>query len=433
MTYADNIKRILFEKIDELDLIKSQFLKNPDSDFSRTRKLDFSTMVFYLISMEAGALKDELFKLSNYDPVTPTASAFVQQRNKIDYQAFEYLFHSFNSVFKPQRFYKGYRLLAIDGSTLPISYNPNDLSTYVPNRKIKGHNNVHINALYDILSMMYTDIIVHPGAHFSENGAYNEFVDRYDFDQKSLFIADRGYESFNSFEHVVRKGQYFLTRVKDIHSSTSILKSFILPDDDEFDVDVNITLTRRATNYVKENRDKFKWMPQHQTFDFFDDDNPFYDVNYRVLRFKIGDSYESIITNLSRDEFTVNEIKELYHLRWGIETSFKELKYAVNLNALHAKKVKYIYQEIFARVILYNFCQLITTKVAVKKDKTKYAYQINFTRAIHLCRKFLKSSFNTSLDIIFLISKELLPVRPGRKHVRNMKNQRAVSFTYRFD
>lgn len=46
-------------------------------NMSRTRKLDFSTMVFYLITMEASALKDELFKFSNYDSVTPTA--FVQQ------------------------------------------------------------------------------------------------------------------------------------------------------------------------------------------------------------------------------------------------------------------------------------------------------------------------------------------------------------------
>lgn len=103
-------------------------------------------------------------------------------------------------------------------------------------------------------------------------------------------------------------------------------------------------------------------MPKNQVFDFFDKNNPFYDVKYRVLRFKIDGSFERIVTNLNRNEFSADEIKELYHFRWDIETSFKELKYAVNLNTLHAKKVKYIYQEIFARIILYNFCQLITHK-----------------------------------------------------------------------
>lgn len=433
MPYSDTIKKILFDKIEELDSIKSQFLKNPNQDFSKTRKLDFSTMIFYIISMGAGALKDELFKFSNFDINTPSVSAFVQQRSKIDFRAFEYLFHSFTSHFSPYRFYKDYRLLAVDGSKLPIAYNPNDPSTFMIQGNMKGYNNIHINALYDLLSRLYIDISVQPGAHFSENGAYNEFVDRYHYDHKSIFIADRGFESFNNFEHVVNKGHFFLTRVKDISSSTSMLKSFPLPVDDEFDVDVKLTLTRKSTNAIKANKDKYKIMPKNQTFDFFDNEQPFYDIHYRVLRLKIDTSYECIVTNLSRDEFSINEIKELYHLRWGIETSFRELKYAVNLSSLHAKKVKYIYQEVFARIILYNFCQLITTKVAVKKAKAKHAYQINYTRAIHLCRKFLKSSFDTSLDVMLLISKELLPIRLERKSKRNIKNQNAVSFTYRFD
>ncbi|WP_369524777.1 transposase, partial [Thomasclavelia cocleata] len=32
----------------------------------------------------------------------------------------------------------------------------------------------------------------------------------------------------------------------------------------------------------------------------------------------------------------------LYNKRWGIETSFREVKYALGLNALHSKKRKLI-------------------------------------------------------------------------------------------
>lgn len=46
------------------------------------------------------------------------------------------------------------------------------------------------------------------------------------------------------------------------------------------------------------------------------------------------------MTNLDRTEFPLEEIKELYNKRWGIETSFRELKYAIGLNALHSKKKK---------------------------------------------------------------------------------------------
>ena len=51
----------------------------------------------------------------------------------------------------------------------------------------------------------------------------------------------------------------------------------------------------------------------------------------------------------------LEEIKELYHKRWGIETSFRELKYAIGLSALHSKKRESIKQEIYARLLLYNF------------------------------------------------------------------------------
>ena len=84
-------------------------------------------------------------------------------------------------------------------------------------------------------------------------------------------------------------------------------------------------------------------------------------MEFRVLRFPIlEDSYECIITNLPSAEFNVEEIKKLYAMKWGIETSFRELMYAVRLTSFHSKKNEYITQEIWARLILYNFCEIIT-------------------------------------------------------------------------
>ena len=91
---------------------------------------------------------------------------------------------------------------------------------------------------------------------------------------------------------------------------------------------------------------------------------------FRIVRFKLSDnSYETIITNLDRFSFSSHKLKELYHLRWGIETSFRELKYAIGLTSFHAKKVEYIKQEIFARLTLYNYCELITTHVMKNSKK----------------------------------------------------------------
>lgn len=41
---------------------------------------------------------------------------------------------------------------------------------------------------------------------------------------------------------------------------------------------------------------------------------------------------------LPRDEFPTDVLKELYKMRWGIETAFEELKYNVGLANIHGKK-----------------------------------------------------------------------------------------------
>ncbi len=166
-------------------------------------------------------------------------------------------------------------------------------------------------------------------------------------------------------------------------------------------------------------------MPINQKFDYFNEDfNIPYEFHVRIVRFKINDdSYECIITNLSREEFSLEEIKELYHKRWGIETSFRELKYAIGLSSLHSKKRELIKQEIYARLILYNFSQRVIQKIKLKKQKTKYKYQVNFTRAFHIIREFLRKKSGNPLNPEVLIANEILPIRPNRSNIRNLKQK----------
>lgn len=89
----------------------------------------------------------------------------------------------------------------------------------------------------------------------------------------------------------------------------------------------------------------------------------------KVVLFAISqDSYECIITNLPQEKFSSDEIKQLYAKRWGIETSFRELKYALGLTRFHAKKPEYIMQEIRARMTLYNFCEIISLKQTSRRQ-----------------------------------------------------------------
>ena len=71
---------------------------------------------------------------------------------------------------------------------------------------------------------------------------------------------------------------------------------------------------------------------------------------------------------------------------WGIETSFRELKYTIGLTNLHSKNVEYICQEIYAKLILYNFCEIILANIILEERNRKYTYQLNYTMAIQICR-----------------------------------------------
>lgn len=432
MVFAEHVKNCLLSLIQEMAAVPWLFSKNPAADFSRSRKLDFASTIQLILSMESSSLKKELLDFFQFSVDTPSASAFSQQRDKLLLETFQFLFNEFNSLFPFKKNYKGYRLLACDGSDLNIARNPKDADTYFQSQPAdKGFNQLHLNALYDLCEKRYTDAVIQPARKENESLAMTQMIDRYQGRKKTIFIADRGYETYNIFAHVQEKGMYYLIRVKD-GGGGSMVGSFELPDAHEFDHAMHLTLTRKQTKEVKASPKQYKFLSKSSPFDYLDlHDRKFYALDFRVVRFAIAeDSYECIITNLPKEEFPADEIKKIYAMRWGIETSFRELKYVIGLSCFHSKKVDYVLQEIYARLILYNYCETITMHVVIHQKDTKHVYQINYTIAIHICRYFLRNDISPP-DVEKLIQKNLLPVRPGRSDPRKVKPKSAVSFLYR--
>jgi len=434
--YPNAIKETLSSLIAELSESPTLYVKNPGKDFTRKRKLPFETVVQLLISMGGNSIYKELLEAQGYDLNTATSSAFVQQREKILPCAFEYLLHEFTQSHSELKTYRGYRLLAVDGSTLHIATNPEDTESYIQTQPdSKGYNLLHMNALYDLCNKVYTDTVVQAYRHNDEKKAIVDMVDRSRIKDTVILIGDRAYESWNIFAHIERKGWNYLIRVRDVDKQ-GILAGLRLPPDEEFDVCIQKILTKKSTNEVKAQPNIYKRLASNSQFDFLDlHTNKFYPMSFRVVRFKITDDmYETVITNLDSSNFSSEELKKLYGMRWGIETSFRELKYAVGLTAFHSKKREHIVQEVFARIIMYNFAEMITSHVVISQNDTKHAYQVNFTVAIHICRHFLRLWFRNNApppDVEALIRKNILPVRPGRKDNRKLRPKSNISFLYR--
>lgn len=157
--------------------------------------------------MSGGSINHELLTCFDYAKDTPTAATFVQQQSKILPEAFESLFHSFSEINNPHKTYKYFRILAVDGSVLHIPTNPKDTDSYFAKiNEQRPYNLLHLNALYDVCSKVYTDTIIQKSRVSNENQALIDMVDRDKNTSSTLILADRGYESYNALAHIQEKG-----------------------------------------------------------------------------------------------------------------------------------------------------------------------------------------------------------------------------------
>ena len=431
-----HIKKILMSEIRNVALEPHNYCFNPDTDFTRTRKLSMEKMLEGIIGMESKCLTNELLDLFHASAETPTTSAFIQQRNKIKPKAFETIFKNFSkSVMNLCD--KDMPIFAIDGSDVQIPTDPTDTDSYIAGTNgHKGYNLLHINALYDLNKHIYSDVVVQKARDRNEHKAFQKLVDCSGI-EKALVIADRGYESFNSMAHIQEKGWFFLIRVKD---SSGIKQGLELPETECFDVDISLKLTRKKTNEVKQllkDKNHYRMVSSTQPFDYLPLKNKkaeltqFYELNFRIVRFPISeDTYETVVTNLDKAKYPSAELKKLYASRWGIETSFRDLKYTIGLLNFHTKKVMCILQEIYAHMIMYNFAEMITSHVVIEKKQRKHTYKANFSVAAHICRLFYRGK-TTSPNLEAIIAKNIIPIRPDRHRERNVKTKIFQGFLYR--
>jgi hypothetical protein len=428
------LKSDLFGIITQMSQSPEPFVNNPDKDFTRKRKLPFGDMLKIIISMGGNSINKELMSTYNYDAKTATTSAFIQQRDKIKPSAFKHLSCKFTGTFKNLALYKDFRLLAADGSDLHTPTNPNDAQTYIKNRQNdRGYNVFYLNALYDLPNRIYVDANIKTKREANERAALEELIGRSDIEENVIVTADRGFEGWNTFAHFEKKNWNYVIRVKDIDSN-GIISKLQLPKESEFDLTLHLILTKKNTKEIRDNPDAYRSIPTQTTFDFLDkDENQFYPITIRTVRFLLPDgSYKAVITNLPEKDFTTDEIKHIYSQRWGVETSFRKLKHTIGLNNFHSAKPDHIKQEIFARIIMYNFVERIVSKTIISKGRKHHIHQVNFTNATLVCRRFLRIKNCISIhDVVTLICKNTVPIRPGRKAACKPKFRTAVAFTYR--
>lgn len=426
---ADDLRRKFEEAIKETITDSKQFQAEK---FKRNRVLDMETMVKAIHLFRGGSLSKELHELS----IPATASAFVQRRKKLSSMLFEEILSVFNEKCDDPELYHGLRVMAVDGTGVNLARDPKATSTFIQNvSNPKGYNQMHACCIYDVLNKTYHSCSINR----DEIGALLYALDWYEFDRNTLFVADRGYESYNLFATFIEKGYFFLNRVKQNKSSMKKIAELPMKT---LDTDLSFTITTTQTKEDKEKghilvqvqKNKDRIYSPNTRAGRFDYPTP-YVMRFRVVRFMLDTGeYETLVTNLPRGKngFSSEDLAELYHSRWGIETSFSELKYGIGLNLLHGKSEEFALQELYAALTISNFCSRVAREVVVqKKSETAYAYKVNQKMAIYLCRKFLTENTMTGEQLVKEIARYTEPVRHGRSDERNIKPKSFSGFTYR--
>ena len=460
------IREILDDTITDFVLNHREvYCNKPDTDFTRNRVFTPQTIISTLFQFESRNTESELINIfdSSYH-VGNINAALLMQRAKIKNGAFQYLFHSFtdnvlnSGLIKTETPY-GYPgdVFLADGSGVNIARNEKDPSTFVAQKGKKGYNQFHLNALYDFRSHAFVDSLVQGIHKKEERQALVMMISRMDPDKIALIIADRGYEGYNVFATCIEHNKHFIIRLKDLYSN-GILSSHVhnLPDG-EFDLYISTILTRKRSLKTDRTKDIYTVISPNTTFDFFDE-NGEYPICFRIVRFKLPNGeYETVATNLDRVQYDADTIKELYNERWNCETAFAKLKYTLGLVNFHSRKMKYIEQELFVKLTLFNFISFVMDavrqeqeelygdfysssqdeiqddRIEIDNDEEKvYRVDLSFSQAMTTCRRLLKKDWLQKLeDVIKTIRAHIYKIKLNRTFARNVKPQSWKPFNHR--
>ena len=385
-----------------LCLCSPAVLKN--TYFSRsTSKMSFNEAIWFILKGLKKTLQieiDDWFEFLGGEK-TMTKQAFSQLRQKIKSEAFTELNDNFtNWFYEDDNFkkYRGYRLLAVDGSITEI---PNTSSNrehfgYYHNQSDRQQARAMACVIYDVENdyIIESDIRTWKAA---EREVAKELIERLSGKghKNDLILFDRGYPSKDMFHFLESKELKYLMRVK--------VNKFNLEFDQSNEPDQIVTITYKEKTLV-----------------------------LRIINVVLpSGEVEKLVTNVMDTDITNEEFKRLYFKRWGIEVKYNQLKSRYELENFSGVSPIAIMQDFYATVYLSNLMAMAKAEANENADTNnsglKYEYKVNvnilipkMTRTLIECfcednPEIRNRLFNKAMNNIM---KNLVPIRPGRSFPR---------------
>lgn len=390
--------------------------RQAEKDFTRKRCLTFGILVIFLFNLLKRSQQDELdefFKLLKGTDVAGrivTKSAFSQARKKLKAEAFIELNQVQTAYFYqqlgPER-WAGWRLVAVDGSTLQVPNTPENLAHFGAWQPAHGAPcpMARVSQLFDVLNAVTLDALIVPKAVGERELAAMHFAHLCSDD---LVLLDRGYPAFWLFALILAKDAQFCARMKV--SGWQVVKRFVASGLSEQTVVVQPTY---AACRDCRNR-KLSTQP----------------LTLRLIRVELENGTVEVLATSLLDGFTypVSLFKELYHQRWPVEEQYKVIKCRLEVENFSGTSVLAVYQDFHAKVLTANLTAILArpaqAMVTLGDAEKKYSYQINMTNALSKMKDTVVLLFQrTTLlpllhDLWQVLIKTIEPIRPGRSYPR---------------
>lgn len=316
-------------------IVKDEFQnahKSKPTDFIRTRKLSFSDVILFVIGLSNTSFDFERINFCNCANIDSISNAALSKaRDKINFSAFRELLFKTQQLIPTVNKIKGYRLIAVDGVKGELPNTPEFMKKYKSSSTAK-YPQFHAVASFDVLNCKFIDAEFQMKISDEHKLAYN-LINKH-VAENDIFLFDRGFPSValiqclekQNLKFVARVSKSFLKEVNDFTSQKALDKI----------IHIDYTSRRKATSRVSNLEVPYS-----------------FDLRCVKIKLRSGET-EVLITNLPSDEFSRNDIAQLYCLRWGIETSFNHLKNAINIEEFVGIKENSIKQEFYSILLKYN-------------------------------------------------------------------------------
>lgn len=440
-----------FNSIIQSDIV-NMLCRKRKKDFTRNRNMNFYSVIYYFIFRNKTTTNAELTHFySSIDKFEKRISkqALNKAIKKLNPNVFTYLINQFASIYYASSLPKKYRdhlLIAEDGTYMEIPYNVYNINDFQFCMNQHVHDIFDVKkvqskagGLYDVTNGLFIDFSLKPAPYSETPLAFAHLYRTKKIlkNQKIIYLADRYYGSAEIISHLEFLKYNYVIRGKSNFYKKQV--ALMQSDDEWIEVEVDDKWLKRfrfslGAKELRKEKPIFKIRVIKRTYKYTD-------INHDI-------HCENLIyfTNLSEEEFSADEVIELYSKRWDIEISYKTMKTTQEIERHISSNGDVARNDIYAKVLFHNIVGVLRKEInhELEKRQTEKKYVVNITQ-LHVmvheinflnCMMYnLKEKIKERIDnIMKIIDKIKVPVRPNRHYQRwGRVMMSAPSYRFRLD